>query len=183
VESLDLPLLNEVTEEIARLRLGVDAAELHGSLCGFLSGGGVASRQDWFTPLALEAEGTAPTPDGALDRLYCASQAQLADADMGFALLLPDDESSVDERAEALLAWCRGFLGGFGLSAGAEPRLSPEASEALEDMAKIAASRLSYDDPEGDEAAFTEVAEFVRVAALLLHGDCVGATQTRRRLH
>jgi uncharacterized protein YgfB (UPF0149 family) len=83
----------------------------------------------------------------------------------------------VDERAEALLGWCRGFLGGFGLSAGAEPALSPEAAEALEDLAKIAASRLSYDDPEGDEAALTEVAEFVRVAALLLHGDCVGSAR------
>ena len=102
---------------------------------------------------------------------------------LGFALLLPDEDSAVAERADALLGWCRGFLGGFGLSAGAEPPLSPEASEALDDMSKIAASRLSYDDPEGDEAALVEVAEFVRVAALLLYGDCVGLPQARRRLH
>lgn len=183
METPDLPPLDEVNDELAQLRLGVDAAELHGALCGFLSGGGQAARQDWLTPLALEAHGVQPAPDGALDRLFRASQAQLADADMGFALLLPEEERGVDERAEALLAWCRGFLGGFGLAAGAEPPLTPDAREALEDLARIASSRLSYDDPEGDEVALTEVAEFVRVAALLLHGDCVGTAQARGRLH
>jgi uncharacterized protein YgfB (UPF0149 family) len=166
VEPPDLPTLDAVADEIVQWRMGIDAAELHGSLCGFLSGGGKLARHGWLTALALEAEGDALRPDGALDQLYCASCAQLADADLGFVLLLPDEDRSVDERAEALLGWCRGFLGGFGLSAGAEPALSPEAAEALEDLAKIAASRLSYDDPEGDEAALTEVAEFVRVAAL-----------------
>jgi uncharacterized protein YgfB (UPF0149 family) len=183
VEPPDLPTLDAVADEIVQWRMGIDAAELHGSLCGFLSGGGKLARHGWLTALALEAEGDALRPDGALDQLYCASCAQLADADLGFMLLLPDEDRSVDERAEALLGWCRGFLGGFGLSAGAEPALSPEAAEALEDLAKIAASRLSYDDPEGDEAALTEVAEFVRVAALLLHGDCVGSAPARRSLH
>lgn len=183
MESPDLPTLDEVAAEIGHLRLGIDAAELHGSLCGFLSGGGQTARQDWLRPLALEAENGAPSPEGALDRLYLASCAQLADPDMGFGLLLPDEDRAVAERAEALLSWCRGFLGGFGLAAGAEPPLSPEAREALDDMSKIAASRLSYDDPEGDEAALIEVAEFVRVAALLLYGDCVGLPPARRRLH
>lgn len=183
MESPDLPTLDEVVAEIGRLRLAIDAAELHGSLCGWLSGGGRSDRNDWLRPLALEAETGTPERDGALDRLYLASCAQLADPDLGFGLLLPDEDRAVAERAEALLGWCRGFLGGFGLSAGAEPPLSPEASEALDDMSKIAASRLSYDDPEGDEAALVEVAEFVRVAALLLYGDCVGMPQARRRLH
>ena len=32
------------------------------------------------------------------------------------------------ERGDALIGWCRGFLGGFGLSAGAEPPLSEESA-------------------------------------------------------
>ena len=181
VESPDLPSHEEVVHELARLRVGVGAAELHGSLCGFVSGGGNAGRSDWLLHLALEAEDP-PPPQGALDRLFIASQAQLSDPDMGFALLLPDEDAPLGERADALLSWCRGFLGGFGLGAGGEPPLSPEAREALEDLGKIAASRLSYDDPEGDEAALLEVSEFVRVAALLLHSDCTAA-QAPRRLH
>ena len=50
-------------------------------------------------------------------------------------------------------------------------------------LAKMAASNLSYDDPEADEQALEEVAEFVRVAALLLHSDCVLAPRHRRSLN
>ena len=148
-----------------------------------LLGGGHPIRQGWLEALMLEAGSGAPTPDGPLDRLFVASRTQLADPDLGFGLLLPDDERPVAERAEALLGWCRGFLGGFGLSAGEKPPLSDEAREALDDLSKIAASRLAYDDPDGDEAAFVEVAEFVRVAALLLYSDCVGAAPASRLLH
>lgn len=178
----DLPRHEDVASELNRLHVGIGAAELHGSLCGFVSGGGTAGRGDWLLQLALEADGR-PPPQGALDQLFLASQAQLGDPDLGFGLLLPDEDAPLAERAEALLSWCRGFLGGFGLGAGAEPPLSAEGREALEDLGKIAASRLSYDDPEGDEAALLEVSEFVRVAALLLHSDCTRVPRTPRRLH
>ena len=87
----------------------------------------------------------------------------------------------MSERGEALVAWCRGFLGGVGL-AGLEPLLGEEAREALGDVAKIAESQVSYEDPESDEEALAEIEEFVRVAALLIHGDCLAARQ-RQRLH
>lgn len=179
----ELPEHADVGAEIASLRLAVDAAELHGSLCGFISAGGSAAPGDWMQRLEVHADAVEPTVDGALDRLFRASCAQLADPDLGFGLLLPDEDRPVAERAEALLAWCRGFLGGFGLGSDSRPSLSPEASEALDDLGKIAASSLSYDDPEGDETALVEVAEFVRVATLLLHSDCVDAPRERRRLH
>jgi uncharacterized protein len=183
VDISELPRHDEVAAEIASLQLGLDAAELHGSLCGFLSGGGDAQRRDWLAQLALDADGADIVDGGALDRLFDVSQLQLGDPDLGFALLLPDDDSAVIDRAEGLLAWCRGFLGGFGLASGSNPPLSPEAREALEDMAKIAASALSYEEPEADEAALVEVAEFVRVAALLLHDDCNRAPPAPRQLH
>ena len=167
----ELPLHEAVESEIARLQLGVDAAELHGSLCGFLCAGGELSKRDWLQRLELDPEAPTVPADGALDALYLATRAQLGDPDLGFALLLPDEARSVDERAEALLAWCRGFLGGFGLVPDSTKSLSPEAREAFEDLGKIAASNLSYDEPESDEQALTEVSEFVRVATLLLHGD------------
>ena len=45
-----LPRLDAVTNELERLQLGVDAAELHGSLCGFLAAGGELTRRDWLRP-------------------------------------------------------------------------------------------------------------------------------------
>lgn len=179
-EQPDLPVETEVAAQVSSLDLGVDASELHGLLCGHISGGGASSRGDWLGGLLLEGLVDPGTP---LDRLHQATAAQLADPDFGFELLLPVEAAPLEARVDALLAWCRGFLGGFGLAAGSSPPLSEESREALDDLGKIAASRLSHDDSEADEEALAEVAEFVRVAALLLHGDCVLGPARRARLH
>lgn len=182
MEPPELPSYEDVADESAELRLGTEPSELHGSLCGLVASAAAVGRDDWWTRLALEPI-EAPRHDEVLDRLYLATCAQLGDPDLGFSLLLPDEDSALERRAEGLLGWCRGFLGGFGLGGLDHDALSAEAREALDDLAKIAASRLSYDDPESDEAALIEVAEFVRVAALLLHGDCHPPPRAPHRLH
>lgn len=167
-----LPAADAVAAEAARLRLGVDPFELHGSLCGLVCGGGRATPTDWLRQLAIDSDpGTAPAADGALAQLYTASQQQLADSELGFDRLQPDEDAPLDVRAEALLAWCRGFLGGFGLASAAQPPLSDEAAEALDDLGRIAQTSLSYEDPDSDEEALAEIGEFVRVAALLLYAE------------
>lgn len=168
-----LPFHTEINAELVQLKLGIDACELHGSLCGYVSGGGRASPSDWLQRLALdEAAVAVPAADSALQRLFEATLAELDDDELGFELLLPGEDAPLEQRADALISWCRGFLGGFGLATGEHPPLSPESAEALDDLGKIAGSALAYDDPETDEEALAEVGEYVRVAALLLHGDC-----------
>jgi uncharacterized protein YgfB (UPF0149 family) len=184
MSELELPSYAELGGELQRLQLGVDAAELHGSLCGYLSGGGkAATRRNWLGEMLADSDTVDVDADGVLDRLYQVTSQQLDSPDFGFDLLLPDGERPVAERGEALLAWCRGFLGGFGLAAGAKPPLSEESQDALADMGRIAASDLSYDDPDSDEEALEEVSEFIRVAALLLHSDCVLGPRHRRSLN
>jgi uncharacterized protein YgfB (UPF0149 family) len=184
MSELELPLYLELNAELARLQLGVDAAELHGSLCGYLSGGGQpVSRDNWLGVMLADDDAIRVDADSLLDRLFQVTTQQLEAPDFGFDLLLPDSERPVAERGEALLSWCRGFLGGFGLAAGAKPPLSEESQDALTDMGRIAASDLSYDDPESDEEALEEVSEFIRVAALLLHSDCVLGPRHRRSLN
>ena len=61
--------------------------------------------------------------------------------------------------------------------------LSEDSADALRDLAKMASSELSYEDPEGDEESLAEIVEFVRVAALLLHGDCVLGPRHRKSLN
>jgi uncharacterized protein YgfB (UPF0149 family) len=46
--AIEMPDYAEVSAQIAQLRLGVEAAELHGSLCGFLSGGESPGRDQWL---------------------------------------------------------------------------------------------------------------------------------------
>jgi uncharacterized protein YgfB (UPF0149 family) len=182
--AIDMPEYAEVGAQIAQLQLGVDAAELHGSLCGVLSGGGDApGRSDWLDRVMAEPQPERVERDSALDRMFVATEALLDSPDFGFDLLLPDESAPLGERGDALLSWCRGFLGGFGMAAGQDPPLSEDGADALRDLAKMAAAELSYEDPEGDEEALMEVAEFVRVAALLLHGDCVMGPRHRKSLN
>jgi uncharacterized protein YgfB (UPF0149 family) len=181
--AIDMPDYAEVSAQIAQLQLGMDAAELHGSLCGFLSGGESPGRAGWLPQVMAEPDPGHIELDSALDRLFVATEALMESPDFGFELLLPGEATPVGERGDALLGWCRGFLGGFGLAAGAHPPLSEDSADALRDLARMAASELSYEDPEGDEESLAEVTEFVRVAALLLHGDCVLGPRHRKSLN
>jgi uncharacterized protein YgfB (UPF0149 family) len=182
VSALVLPDQDALEDEIRSATLAVDAFELHGSLCGYLCGGGHGDRGDWLQRLALDPA-VVIERDSALDQLYQATSQQLDAQDFDFVVLLPDDAQPLDTRADALVAWCRGFLGGFGLAAPPAAALSEEANEVLEDIGRIAASSLSYEGDESDEEALTEIVEFVRVAALLVHSDCVGSAQRRKQLH
>lgn len=177
-----LPPIAEVAQAVQRAGLGVDPSELHGGLCGWLSGGG-ENVIHW--PAKVLADETLPAPEAesALDELRQASVSQLDDRDFGFELLLPEIEDSLTPRAEALFDWCRGFLGGFGLAAGSRPPLSEEADEALHDLARLAQAAPESGDEEEDADALAEIEEFVRVAVLLLHGDCVLATRHRQSLN
>ena len=178
-----LPELTAVEAEIQRLSLATTAPELHGALCGWLSGGG-ASTPAWLAPVLVDDTLTAPAADSALDRLRTVSAAQLADRSFSFELLLPASDATIEARSGALFDWCRGFLGAFGLAAGGQPPLSEEGTEALGDLAKLAGAQPQDDGgDEDDEQALAEIEEFVRVAVLLLHGDCVLAAQHRQQLN
>ena len=116
-------------------------------------------------------------------QLHAATARELEDRDFGFELLLPDAGASLFERSGALFDWCRGFVGAFGLAAGHAPKLSEEGEEALADLVRLAAAAPEEDGDEEDEQALAEIEEFVRVAALLLHGDCALGPRHRGRLN
>ena len=177
-----LPPLADIEAAAHQAGLAMDAPELHGSLAGWLAAGGEPGR-DWPARVLADPGLSAVVADGALDRLGRATASQFEDRDFGFELLLPPVDALLTERSGALFAWCRGFLGGFGLASGEKPPLSEEGREALADLARLAAATPQDDGDQEDEAALAEIEEFVRVAALLLHGDCVLAPRHRQRLN
>ena len=179
---ISLPALADVDAQARRLDLAATPAELHGLLCGWLAGGGGADAH-WLAQVLADPQLPAVPADSALAALATASAAQLEDRSFDFELLLPHDDSPLEARSGALFEWCRGFLGGFGLAAGQAPPLSEEGSEALADIARLAAATPQDDGDEEDETALSEIEEFVRVAALLIHGDCVMAPRHRQQFH
>lgn len=177
-----LPALHEIEDASRALGLGVGASELHGSLCGWLAGGGDDDAH-WLGRVLADDAQPSVVEGSALDRMAKASAAQFEDGNFGFALLLPDGDAGLAERSGALFEWCRGFLGAFGLAAGKDPPLSEEGSEALADLARLAAAKPQEDGDEEDEEALVEIEEFVRVATLLLHGDCALGPRHRNSLN
>ena len=178
----DLPDIADVAAASRQLGLAMDASELHGALCGWLAGGGTAD-DTWLARALADDQLPAPAAGSALDQLRACAVAQLEDRSFAFDLLLPAADRPLDERAEALCGWCQGFLGAFGLAAGASPPLSEEGQEALQDLARLAQASAESSDDEEDEDALAELEEFVRVAVLLLHGDCVLGPRHRRSLN
>ena len=176
----ELPAWADVATAADRLELASTPAELHGALCGWLAGGGT-NQPDWIGTVMADPGLPAPTSGDVLDQLRDASAAQLGDTDFGFEMLLPNDDD-VQVRAGAVFAWCRGFLGGFGLAVGDKP-LSEESQEALGDLANLAGARIEEVDPEQDEESLTEIEEYLRMAVLLLHADCALGPRSRQRLH
>jgi uncharacterized protein YgfB (UPF0149 family) len=171
----------ELADTLARLQVGISASDLHGSLTGYLCAGGSTTADTWPEALELDTGAVGAVQDSALPLLYRHCREQLDDSDLGFEPLLPGDDVALARRAEALVEWCRGFLGGVGLAGIGSRReaLSAEAREILQDFSTIAASNFDYDEDDEDETALSEVLEFVRVGVLLLYGD-LDSTPLRR---
>jgi uncharacterized protein YgfB (UPF0149 family) len=157
---------------LARTRLGTTPAELHGSVTGFLCAGWGGPPRELLASLALDAT----SADAAADRELHAFVEQAA-ACVGACLrarepvepLLPDGALAV--RADAVVDWCRGFLGGLGLTgAVAERAADPAVSELLHLFGQIAATRLECDG--ADAAALDDVLDFIREGVARLYAVC-----------
>ena len=180
---MSAPALPDFHRAIRISQGNLDAAELaecHGVLCGLLCRESAGTANDYMQHLmALQL---VVQPGHALDAIlveaFESTVQQLADEEMGFALWLPDDDESLEERTIALAQWCSGFLAG--LACGGEfDTLSEEASEAIEDLQQIASAELTAsnneaEDNEDDEEALTEIIEYVRVVTLMMREDFRG---------
>ncbi len=162
--------------------VGVDAGAsgAHGLLCGLICAGekDIQRRlsREWFASLP-EGDSAVAECRSAVDELILAVHAVIDGKDFGFPLLLPDEDSPLQQRAAAVRDWCEGFLYGVGLvEVKGDDGLPCQVKEALNDLAEI--SRMDIDGIAGDEeeeAALTEVTEFVWVAAMLVHDELLEA--------
>jgi uncharacterized protein YgfB (UPF0149 family) len=169
------PDFDELARALRALNAGLGAADLHGSLCGYLCAGGQAA-QPFLEAVSLQEllqAGADEQARSAVSRLFRATGADLDDDQFRFEPLLPSSDCPVAERTDALLQWCKGFVGGLGLGGFAdESRLSVDGREVLRDLLEIARSHVDHDsDEEVDETALAELIEFARVGAMLLRED------------
>ncbi len=144
------------------------AAKAHGLLAGMLCAGLDGGLESWLTELFGHGPDVlSPDRRRLLTALYEETLNVLNDVSgFAFDLFLPDDETSLAERTNALGQWCQGFLSG--LSHGRPDLAWPsEYDEIVRDIFEI--SRVdtgsSADD---DEESYTELTEYVRIGVQLL---------------
>lgn len=163
---------------LSSLQLSVTPAELQGLLIGRSCANANFEPQLWLDEAAtFFATELAESLESALLGLQLMTYQELTNSEtMAITLLLPDDDSSLPERINALSEWCENFLVGFGLAIG-ETRPSEEVNEVLEDL--VALANIADDDQpsEDNEQDYMEVSEYLRVAPLLIFAEC-GAKQT-----
>lgn len=171
--------------------LTLSPSELHGLLTGQLSAG---ARFDSDT-LLRTLSGLMNVPQlehqdskTMLIELYQATLFQLNDEDLGFRLLLPDDDQAMSQRVDALSSWCSGFLAGFGMYLG-DHAMSETLKEGLQDLSEIAQVSSDPDElSDDDEGGLLELEEYVRMAALFMFSECnpqinPDPEDPRKRLH
>lgn len=118
------------------------------------------------------ADAALPEPDARelLEAVYAATRDGLQGTEMGFALLVPGDDATLEERADALGAWCQGFLYGMAVRGLRDmEELPDELREILGDLSEISRAGVAREetDEEGEEA-WAELVEYVRVAVQLV---------------
>ncbi|WP_061322403.1 YecA family protein [Serratia rubidaea] len=154
--------------------VALTAAEMHGLISGLLCGGN--NDASWRTLVHdLTNEGVAfpQALSQPLQQVYDQIRETLADDEFMFQLMLPEGEAvTVFERADALSGWVNHFLLGLGMMQPKLAQVKDEVGEAIDDLRSIA--QLGYDDDEDQEEleqSLEEVAEYVRMAAILCYNE------------
>lgn len=162
----------ELSEALGRIGFAEEAAEYHGTLCGSLC----VKQPEQIDLLGLLEEGQhAPEADAqtraALDRLCRQSLVALQDDGMAFAPLLPDDETALVPRVQALADWCEGFLFGLASRPGLDlDACSEDAREIIRDFAQFTRASVGEgEELEMEENAYAELVEYIRVGAQLIY--------------
>jgi uncharacterized protein len=175
---------------LGALGCDIGASECHGMLCGVLCGAARFDRDTWLRHVSGRDD-LSPFQHGeplaAVEELVDHTRDGLDRSDLSFAMLLPDDDRSLDERAVAFAGWCRGFLSGFGLSGIADLRvLGEDARGFLGDVERFGSLAIPDRHDEDDERAFTELTEFTRMGVLIVREEMYatqGAAHVRSEIH
>lgn len=165
----------EIAEVMRSAGSTVPASEGHGCLCGALCVSTDYSFERWLEEL-VEVDETTPLASDvgqAMQLLYDDTVRALRGDQMEFEPFLPDDATTLEQRATAVSQWCQGFLYGFGTARTIDPAQMPKSiDEILLDFTNIGrAEAQAGDDSEEDEEAYTQVVEYMRAAVQLIHDE------------
>ena len=164
--------------------ISIDVSEYHGKISACLC------FENWKAEILLPKEINADTNTlssdvnklkNALLDLIEETHEKLNDEEMTFYPLLSPDSESLTNRTLSLSSWCQGFIDGFGFAI-AQENISINITEQeiiveiIEDFSQISKlTSASVMNEGGEELAYMEVVEYVRVGVQLIFEESKAA--------
>lgn len=165
------PFYSDLKELVDRVRATTSPAEAHGILTGMFCVDLNAGCSQWLEAmLGEELNQVSQAERDEFEQLRHFARSQLSSEDFSFDLWLPDDSADLPERAEAVGAWCQGFLSGLGYQPG-KGKWPGSCTEVIKDLAEIARIDRQPRNDDENEHAFVEIVEFVRAGVLLIQAE------------
>jgi len=161
----------ELSALLSRIQARISASECHGFLCGQVCVCGVPEEELWQDFLDVQSN-----DDDLIYESYAHIHSLIREItnymnspELEFQLFLPDGDSPLEDRVNALADWCHGFLHGFGPGTGRREELfSEDCREVLTDYTKICEVGLDEETDAEDEWALEDLIEYVRVGAVMI---------------
>ena len=189
MKPIDLPTYDELDRVLSQTTLKLHPSQVHGLICGILCGN-VSGAAAWESLVTGDGKEN-PETHALLLSLHEASAKQLNDFLLDFQIVLPTDSEALPVRAEALTLWCQGILTGLKMAQIPIVEREPgDLTEAINDLVEIA--KMNYEEVvanEEDEAAYTELVEYIRMAVIYIYQDLhekqapISAKSTSKHLH
>lgn len=142
-------------------------SELHGLLTGIVCVTEAPTPEQWL--LILSTLNVPALTEHQLDILTEETKDiahALAEDDLDYVPMLPDEEHPLKDRVYALADWCAGVILGFGLASGHIRQDERELIGHLQDVAAVEFE--DSDDDENGEESYLELYEFVRLIPVSL---------------
>ena len=145
-------------------------AEAHGLVCGLVC---IGSTGDTIHSKSHLFQLTSTEDISLIESLGHLIHRDLNDIEFSFQPMLPGEDASDFDQAEAISNWCQGFLQGF-LHADAQPldQYPFAIQEAIDDIMEIGHIELDPESDNDNDFALSEVKEFLRVAVQLIYEEC-----------
>ena len=165
-----------VTDALARVDIASDAAECQGAMSAVVCLAGEDGFGVWLgshlpelESARLQGDALAMETARIADTLYRHVFTQLQAGTLSYELLLPDDDTDLEARTQAMVNWCQGFLLGLRYAGVADnDQFQGELAEIINDITEIAQMTIGeLDYSEEEERSYAELVEYLRVGVML----------------
>jgi yecA family protein len=177
--------LDNFQELLDRFEIFAHPSEIHGMLSGLLCGGTKLSDTEWINIVSdFYHQGLKFHEEVVirLELMFRHVYEALNDEQLGFQMLLPDDDEALTIRTKALAGWAQGFLLGIGINRQALDKAPDEINEAIKDFAEISKMATEADDNEENENAFFELHEYIRISTIMCFNELGGGRQSNEKI-